>query len=95
MAMTMARILKDLWLKPTVPLWPTYGAVYDVGRATAYKEAAEGLRRGDAEFLRKGKVIRLVTAVTRKRVGLDADPRVPEQQERGASHQQPFPDNRP
>jgi hypothetical protein len=67
--------LRDVKTKPTNPVWPHWGMLHDLGRGSAYKAANEALARGDAEFLRKGKAIKMVSAVTRKRLGLDADQR--------------------
>jgi hypothetical protein len=68
----MAKILKDVKTRPTAPLWPHYGELYGLSRGATYKAAAEGLAKGDAEFMRVGKAIRLVTAVTRKKLGLES-----------------------
>jgi hypothetical protein len=68
--MTMSEVLRDLKTRPTVPIWPYYGRAYSLGRGASYKAAADGLARNDPEFVRSGKSIRLVTAVTRERLGI-------------------------
>jgi hypothetical protein len=68
----MEKILKDFKTRPTVPLIPHYSAVYDLSRGASYKAAAEGVANGDAEFVRVGKVFRVVSAVTLKKLGIES-----------------------
>jgi hypothetical protein len=68
----MAKILKDLKTNPTVPLVPHYSAIYGLSRGATYAAAAEGLANGDPEFMRVRKVIRVVSAVTRKKLSIES-----------------------
>ena len=68
--MTLAKVMEDLRTEPTVPVWPHYGVIYRCGRNASYDRANEGLAKGDPEFVRSGRLIRLVTAVTRQRLGI-------------------------
>jgi len=64
---TDAEILNEIKTKRTVPVWPHYGFVYDCSRNKAYEEA----RKGGEEFIRIGKMIRVVTAPLRRRLGIE------------------------
>jgi hypothetical protein len=68
--MTLAEVLRDVKTQVTVPVWPHYGVLHQCGRNASYDRANEGLARGDPEFVRSGRLIRLVTAITRKRLGI-------------------------
>jgi hypothetical protein len=67
-----AKLLKDVQTKTTVPLMPYHSALYGCSRGTSYKVAAEGLAKGDPEFMRVADSIRLVTSVTRKKLGIES-----------------------
>ena len=68
--MTLAEVLKDVRTEATVPVWPHYGVLYHCGRNAAYDRANEGLDEGDSQFVRWGRLIRMVCAVTRQRLGI-------------------------
>jgi hypothetical protein len=70
MAMTLAEVMKDVKTEATVPVWPHYGVLYQCGRNASYDRANEGLAQGDSQFVRSGRLVRLVCAVTRQRLGI-------------------------
>jgi hypothetical protein len=63
-----AENLEDIRTKPTVPVWPHYGFAFCCSRNKAYEQA----RLGGPEFLRMGRMIRVITAPLRKQLGLDS-----------------------
>ena len=65
--MTDSEILNEIKTKLTVPVWPHYGYVFDCSRNKAYEMA----RKGAPEFLRMGKMIRVITAPLRKQLGIE------------------------
>jgi hypothetical protein len=72
-ALTDAEILNDIRTKPTVPVWPHYAWAMNCCRHKAYETA----RKGGPEFLHVGdgekrKMIRVVTAPLRKKLGIEA-----------------------
>jgi hypothetical protein len=58
--------IEEIKTKPTVPPWPTLGVVLDMSKGGTY----DALRRGDFEFIRVGKLIKVVTAPLRKKLGI-------------------------
>jgi hypothetical protein len=68
-----SEILNDIKTKPTVPIWPHYAWAHNCCRHKAYETA----RRGGEEFIyvggdpKKRKMIRVVTSVLRKKLGLE------------------------
>jgi hypothetical protein len=64
----LEKIMQEIMTKPTVPLWPHVGVVYDIGRNGVYEMA----RRGDIETVRVGHLLRVITAPLRKQLGIEA-----------------------
>jgi hypothetical protein len=68
-----AEILNDIKTKPTVPVWPHYGRVYDLSRGKSYEIAAKGgpeflhIPAGDDRTL-----YRVITSLLRKKLGIEA-----------------------
>jgi hypothetical protein len=66
--LTDAEILVDIRTKLTVPVWPHYAWAHGCSRGTAYEIA----KAGGPEFIRVGRLIRVVTAALRTKLGIDA-----------------------
>jgi hypothetical protein len=58
--------IDEIRTKPVVPIWPTVGVVFGLSKGGAYDSA----RRGDFETVRIGKLIKVVTAPLRRKLGI-------------------------
>jgi hypothetical protein len=67
---TLAEVMKDVRTEATTPVWPHYGVLFRCGRNASYDRAKEGLAEGDPLFVRSGKLVRMVNAVLRERLGI-------------------------
>jgi hypothetical protein len=65
--MTDAEIINDIKTKTTVPVWPHWGRVNGCSKGTAYQRA----QQGGAEFIRHGRIVRAVTSVMRRKLGIE------------------------
>jgi hypothetical protein len=65
---TIEEAMQEIRTKPTVPIWPTVGVVLELSRGAAYDAA----HRGDFETVRIGKLIKVVTAPLRRKLGIEA-----------------------
>lgn len=66
--MELKEIMEDIKTKPTVPIWPHLGVVFDRSRGAIYEDAKQG--RSDY-VIRNGQSYRAVTAPLRKLLGID------------------------
>ena len=58
--------MEEIRTKPTVAPWPTLGVALELSKGGTY----DALRRGDFETLRVGKLIKVITAPLRKKLGI-------------------------
>ena len=65
--MRMKQILADLRNNPTVPVWPHYAKLMNLSRGSAYAS----VKRGDVPTVEVGRLIRVISAPLRKKLGLD------------------------
>lgn len=62
-------MIPDPLIQPTVPLWPTVGEAFSLGRSAVYEMAARDAL--PVRVLRCGSRLRVATAELRKVLGLD------------------------
>jgi hypothetical protein len=63
---TVEQCLEEIRTKPVVPPWPTVGVALGLSKAGTYEAA----NRGDFETMRVGRLIRVITAPLRKKLGI-------------------------
>jgi hypothetical protein len=66
--MKIEEALEEIKNKPTVPLWPHLGLVFDLSRGSVYTAA----RNGTFETIRVGNCIPAISAPLRRKLGIDA-----------------------
>jgi hypothetical protein len=66
--MKMQEIMRDLRENPTVPVWPHYARLLNLSRGSAYASIA----REEVEVIHIGKLVRVLSAPLRKKLGIDA-----------------------
>jgi hypothetical protein len=64
---TIEEAIEELKRKPLVDLWPWMGVIYGVSRGTAYSMAA----RGEFDVVNAGRLIKIVTASERRKLGIE------------------------
>jgi hypothetical protein len=68
---TDEEIINDFKKKATVPIHPHLSRLLMCGRAKAYEVARRGLEEDTGEFVREGKMIRVLTGPARKKYRLE------------------------
>jgi hypothetical protein len=63
---SLEECIEEIRTKPTVPPWPTLAVVLDLSKGAAY----DAVHRGDFETLRVGRLIKVITAPLRKKLGI-------------------------
>jgi hypothetical protein len=63
---TVEQCLEEIRTKPTVPPWPTLGVALSLSKGAPY----DAVNRGDFETLRVGRLIKVITAPLRKKLGI-------------------------
>jgi len=64
--MTIEEAIEEIRTKPTVPPWPTVGVAVGLSKGGTY----DAVRRGDFDTIRSGRLIKVVTAPLRKKLGI-------------------------
>ena len=70
-SLTDEQILSDIKVKTAVPIWPHGAWAHGVCRGKAYEMARDGLAKGSPEFLRDGKMIRVLTGPLRRKLQIE------------------------
>jgi hypothetical protein len=65
--LTDTQILNDIKTRPVVPVWPHFCWAHDCGRGKGYELA----RKGGPEFLRNGRMVKVLTGPLRKKLGIE------------------------
>jgi hypothetical protein len=63
---TLEACLEEIRTKPVVPPWPTVGVALGLSKGGTY----DSMRRGDFETMRIGRLIKVVSAPLRKKLGI-------------------------
>ena len=70
--LTEEQILRDIKLKPAVPVWPHTGWAYGWSKGKSYEEARKALANNTGEYIRMGRLIRRLTSSLRKHLQIEA-----------------------
>jgi hypothetical protein len=63
---TVEQCVEEIRTKPVVPAWPTVGVAVGLSKPGTYN----AIHRGDFEVIRIGRLVKVITAPLRKKLGI-------------------------